>query len=124
MPSLNLAGRRGILLSLTFFFSYAINVDGQPFASLDPSIGREEEIMSLLGWIALGFSAGIVGSRLTERKSKSSLPDILLGIAGSVGAGWLDYAYGLPAVNGFNLGTHLAAITGSLIVLLLYYAVR
>jgi uncharacterized membrane protein YeaQ/YmgE (transglycosylase-associated protein family) len=80
--------------------------------------------MSLVGWIVLGFAAGVIGGRLTERGDKGNLPDILLGLAGSVAGGWLFYAFGPPGVNGFNLGSHFAAVTGSLIALLLYYAVR
>src|SRR5580658_1522621 len=125
MSGLNLAGWRGALLSFTFYLSYAIKAYGRPFASLvDPAIRREEEIMSLLGWIALGLAAGFIGGQLTSRRGKSNLLDILLGIAGSVAGGWLFFAFGPPGVNGFNLGSHFAAVTGSLIVLLLYYAVR
>jgi uncharacterized membrane protein YeaQ/YmgE (transglycosylase-associated protein family) len=80
--------------------------------------------MSLLGWIALGLAAGVISGQLTDRRGKGSLPDILLGIAGSVAGGWLFYAFGPPGVNGFNLGSHFAAVTGALIVLLLYCAVR
>jgi hypothetical protein len=49
MLGLNLAERRGTHLSLMIYFSYTIKAYGQPFAPLvDPSIRREEEIMSLL----------------------------------------------------------------------------
>ena len=80
--------------------------------------------MTVVGWIALGLAAGLIGSGLVERKGDGSLPDILLGVVGAMAGGWLWYTFGPPGVNGLNLVSHFAAVIGSLVFLLTYYAFR
>jgi uncharacterized membrane protein YeaQ/YmgE (transglycosylase-associated protein family) len=91
------------------------------------SFNQAEGIMAFLCWAVLGFSAGAVGSRLVSRsetrKKQSLLPDAPLGLAGAVAGGWLFYAFGPPGVNGTHLLSLLAAMFGSLVFLLAYYAV-
>jgi uncharacterized membrane protein YeaQ/YmgE (transglycosylase-associated protein family) len=102
-------------------------MDAYGFASvslLDPSTRQEETAMSFVGWIVLGLAAGFIGSRLAERRGKSILPDILLGVAGAVAGGWLFYTLGPAGVNGLNLASHYTAAIGSLAFLLIYYALR
>ena len=80
--------------------------------------------MTVVGWIALGLAAGLIGSGLVERKADGSLPDILLGVVGAMAGGWLWYTFGPAGVNGLNLVSHFAAVIGSLVFLLTYYAFR
>lgn len=80
--------------------------------------------MTVVGWMALGLAAGLIGSGLVERKGDGSLPDILLGVVGAMAGGWLWYTFGPAGVNGLNLVSHFAAVIGSLVFLLTYYAFR
>src|ERR1019366_8359842 len=91
---------------------------------LHPSIRQEEEAMSFVAWVVLGLAAGFIGSQLGNRRGKGILPDILLGVAGAMAGGWLFYACGPAGVNGFHLYGHFAAVIGSLVFLLTYYALR
>jgi uncharacterized membrane protein YeaQ/YmgE (transglycosylase-associated protein family) len=114
-----------ILLALTLCSSCAIDVYGWSSASFShPTIGQEEEAMSFVVWVVLGLAAGFIGSQLGNRREKGMLPDILLGVAGAMAGGWLFYAYGPAGVNGFHLYSHFAAVIGSLVFLLPYYALR
>ena len=79
--------------------------------------------MSYLVWIVLGLTAGFIGSRLVNRKGDSVLPDTLLGLAGAIAGGWLCLTFGPAGVNGLNVLSDLAAVIGSLVFLLTYYAV-
>ena len=80
--------------------------------------------MSFVAWIVLGLAAGFIGSQLVNRRGKGILPDILLGVVGAIAGGWLYYAFGPPGVNGLNLRSHFAAVIGSLVFLLTYYAMK
>jgi uncharacterized membrane protein YeaQ/YmgE (transglycosylase-associated protein family) len=80
--------------------------------------------MSLVVWIALGLAAGFVGSRLVNKRERGVPVDVWVGVAGAVAAGWLFYAFGPPSVNGLNLFSDFAALIGSLVFLLTYYAIR
>ena len=79
--------------------------------------------MSFVAWVALGLAAGFIGSRLAKG-GKSILPDILLGVVGATAGGWLFYSFGPAGVNGLNLYSHFAAVIGSLVLLMTYYALR
>jgi uncharacterized membrane protein YeaQ/YmgE (transglycosylase-associated protein family) len=90
---------------------------------LHPSI-RREEAMCFVAWVVLGLAAGFIGSQLANRTGEGTLPDVLLGVVGAVAGGWLYYAFGPASVNGFHLYSHFAAVIGSLVFLLTYYALR
>jgi len=114
-----------ILVATTFCSSSAIDAYAFSSASfLHPSIQQEELTMSFVAWVVLGLSAGFIGGRLANRSGKSIMPDVLLGLLGAVTGGWLFYAFGPPGVNGFHLLSHFAAVFGSLVFLLTYYALR
>ena len=80
--------------------------------------------MSFVAWIVLGLTAGFIGSQLVNRKGERILPDILAGVVGALAGGWLFYTFGRASVTGFNLSSLFAAVIGSLVVLLVYYALR
>jgi uncharacterized membrane protein YeaQ/YmgE (transglycosylase-associated protein family) len=48
----------------------------------------------------------------------------MMGVIGALAGGWLFYTFGRASVTGFNLTSLFAAVIGSLIVLLIYYALR
>jgi uncharacterized membrane protein YeaQ/YmgE (transglycosylase-associated protein family) len=52
------------------------------------------------------------------------LADVLLGAGGGLAGGWLFYAFGPASVNGLNLESLYAAVIGSLVVLLTFYAIK
>jgi uncharacterized membrane protein YeaQ/YmgE (transglycosylase-associated protein family) len=87
------------------------------------SFRQQEETMAFLVWIVLGLTSGFVGSQLANSRWKG-VPDMLIGLAGALAGGWLFYVYGPPSVTGLNLGSYYAAMTASLAVLLIYYALR
>ena len=109
----------------TLCFSCAIEAYGWSSASfLYASIGKETEIILFVAWAVLGLAAGYIGSQLANRRGKGVLPDIILGLVGALAGGWSYYAFGPPSVNGLHLYSHFAAVIGSLVLLLPYYALR
>jgi len=93
-----------------------------PTTNYDSYLQRQQEIMAFVVWIVLGLTSGFVGSQLA--KSKRVVPDVLIGLAGSLAGGWAFNVYGPPSMNGFHLVSHYVALTASLAVLLIYYALR
>ena len=79
--------------------------------------------MSFVAWVVLGLAAGYIGGKLVNSR-KGILPDIVLGVVGATAGGWLFYSFGPAGVNGLNLYSHFAAVIGSLVFLLTYYALR
>jgi uncharacterized membrane protein YeaQ/YmgE (transglycosylase-associated protein family) len=75
-------------------------------------------------WIALSLAAGFIGSQLGTRRGEGILLDVVLAVVGAAAGGWLFYSFGPAGVNGLNLFSHFAAVIGSLVLLLIYYAVR
>jgi uncharacterized membrane protein YeaQ/YmgE (transglycosylase-associated protein family) len=80
--------------------------------------------MTFVAWVTLGLASGFIGSQLVNNRRKGILPDLLLGVAGGTAGGWLFYAFGPAGVNGLHLYSHYAAVIGSLVLLLTYYALR
>jgi uncharacterized membrane protein YeaQ/YmgE (transglycosylase-associated protein family) len=83
-----------------------------------------EKLMSFLTWIVLGLIAGFAGSKIVNRNGEGVILDIVLGIVGAVFGGWLFDRFGASDVTGLNLYSVLVAAVGSIIILLLYHAVR
>jgi uncharacterized membrane protein YeaQ/YmgE (transglycosylase-associated protein family) len=80
--------------------------------------------MGFLSWIVLGAIAGWIGSMLVNRTGEGLFRDIILGIVGGLVGGWLFQAVGSTGVTGFNAWSLLVAVIGSVIVLMLYHAIR
>ena len=80
--------------------------------------------MSILAWIVLGLIAGFIGSKLVNKTGEGIVLDIVLGIIGAVVGGYLFTMFGAHGVTGVNLYSLLVAIIGSVIVLVLYHAIR
>jgi uncharacterized membrane protein YeaQ/YmgE (transglycosylase-associated protein family) len=80
--------------------------------------------MSFLAWIVLGLVAGFIGSKIVNKRGEGLILDIVLGIVGAVVGGWLVGFLGYGGVSGLNLYSFCVAILGSIVVLVLYHAIR
>jgi uncharacterized membrane protein YeaQ/YmgE (transglycosylase-associated protein family) len=80
--------------------------------------------MSILAWIVLGLIAGFIGSKIVNKRGEGLILDIVLGIVGAIAGGWLAGFFGLAGVSGLNLYSLLIAVVGSVVVLLVYHAIR
>ncbi len=80
--------------------------------------------MSIIGWIVLGLIAGFIASKVVNRRGEGFFGDIILGIIGAVVGGLLFSAFGGAGVTGFNIYSLLVAIIGSIVVLVVYHAIR
>jgi uncharacterized membrane protein YeaQ/YmgE (transglycosylase-associated protein family) len=122
VPRARCSGR--IILVLTLGFLCTIDAHGWSAALLYPTIRQKEEAMSFVAWVVLGLTAGLIGGRLVSRRGESILAEILLGTGGGLAGGWLFYTFGPAGVNGLNLESLYAAVIGSLVVLLTFYAIK
>lgn len=80
--------------------------------------------MSILAWLILGLIAGFLGSRVVNRRGEGVLLDIVLGIAGAIVGGWLFNMFGAPGVSALNFYSLAVAVVGSIVVLVVYHAIR
>ena len=80
--------------------------------------------MSILAWIVLGLIAGFFGSKLVNKSGEGVFLDIVLGIVGAVVGGWVFSLFGANGVSGVNLYSLIVAVIGSVLVLVVYHAVR
>ncbi|SEB67075.1 GlsB/YeaQ/YmgE family stress response membrane protein [Streptomyces sp. TLI_105] len=79
--------------------------------------------MGIIGWILLGLLAGIIAKALMPgRDPGGCIVTILIGIAGALLGGWLGKViFDVDSIDGFfELSTWIAAIVGSVILLILY----
>jgi uncharacterized membrane protein YeaQ/YmgE (transglycosylase-associated protein family) len=112
------------LLALVLYCSWATGAYGRSFSSLGLSTGQTGETVSFLAWIGLGLVAGYIASKLVNRRGEGILLDVLLGVVGAFAGGWLFHIFGSPGVDGLNLHSLLVAVVGSVVLLVLYHAVR
>jgi uncharacterized membrane protein YeaQ/YmgE (transglycosylase-associated protein family) len=80
--------------------------------------------MSFLAWMVLGLIAGFIGSKLGNSRGEGILLDILLGVVGAFAGGWLFHIFGAPGVSGLSLYSLFMAVIGSVVLLVLYHALR
>ncbi|MFD3330036.1 GlsB/YeaQ/YmgE family stress response membrane protein [Streptomyces sp. NPDC058701] len=79
--------------------------------------------MGIIAWILIGLLAGAIAKAITPgRDPGGCLITMLIGIAGGLLGGWLGkVVFGVESINGFfHLSTWIAAVAGSVILLLLY----
>ncbi|WP_073949917.1 GlsB/YeaQ/YmgE family stress response membrane protein [Streptomyces kebangsaanensis] len=79
--------------------------------------------MGIIAWILIGLLAGAIAKLLLPGKDPGGIIiTMLIGIAGGLLGGWLGKViFGVESINGFfHLSTWIAAIVGSLILLVLY----
>lgn len=83
--------------------------------------------MSIVAWIVLGLLAGVVAKAFLPGEDRLGLLlTTALGIAGALLGGLLAAAVGLgdPIDEFFDLSTWVAAITGAIVILLSFRAIR
>jgi uncharacterized membrane protein YeaQ/YmgE (transglycosylase-associated protein family) len=80
--------------------------------------------MSILAWLILGLLAGFIGSKIVNKRGEGLFLDIILGVIGAFVGGWLFNRFGAAGVTGLNLYSLLVAVLGSIVVLVVYHAVR
>ncbi|MGW2301304.1 GlsB/YeaQ/YmgE family stress response membrane protein [Streptomyces sp. NPDC001809] len=79
--------------------------------------------MGIIAWILIGLLAGLIAKALMPGKDPGGIiVTVLIGIVGGLLGGWLGKViFGVDAIDGFfDLSTWIAAIVGSMILLLLY----
>ncbi|GAA3309472.1 GlsB/YeaQ/YmgE family stress response membrane protein [Streptomyces cinereospinus] len=82
--------------------------------------------MGIIAWILIGLLAGAIAKLLLPGKDPGGIIiTMLIGVAGGLLGGWLGKViFGVDSIDGFfDLSTWVAAIVGSLILLVLYRAV-
>lgn len=79
--------------------------------------------MGIIAWIIIGLLAGGIAKALVPGKDPGGcLITMLIGVVGGLLGGWLGKViFGVDSINGFfHLSTWIAAVVGSVIVLLVY----
>ncbi|MEU4083888.1 GlsB/YeaQ/YmgE family stress response membrane protein [Streptomyces aureus] len=79
--------------------------------------------MGIIAWILIGLLAGAIAKLLLPGKDPGGIiVTMLIGVAGGLLGGWLGKVlFGVDSIDGFfDLSTWIAAIAGSLILLVLY----
>jgi uncharacterized membrane protein YeaQ/YmgE (transglycosylase-associated protein family) len=86
---------------------------------------KEEADMGIISWIILGLVVGIIAKFLMPGKDPGGIfITILLGIAGAIGGGFVSSAIGFGKVTGFDLRSLIIAVAGSVVLLIIYRAVK
>ena len=77
--------------------------------------------MGILAWIIFGLLAGVVARFLVPGNDPGGwIVTIILGIVGAVVGGFIGNALGYGGIDGFNLGSFVLAVIGSVILLVGY----
>lgn len=77
--------------------------------------------MGIIAWIIFGALAGWIGSLIMGTdEQQGAIANIVVGIVGALIGGFVARSFGGSGVTGFNLGSLLIAVLGSIILLGLY----
>ena len=80
--------------------------------------------MSIISWIILGLIAGFIGSKIVNAEGQGFWLNIALGIIGALVGGFLFDLFGATGVTGLNIWSMIVAVVGSVVVLVIYNALR
>jgi uncharacterized membrane protein YeaQ/YmgE (transglycosylase-associated protein family) len=80
--------------------------------------------MGIIAWLVLGLLAGFIGSKIVNKTGEGMLMDILIGIVGALLGGWIAGFFGFNGVTGLNIPSLIVAVVGSIVLLLIYRAIR
>lgn len=77
--------------------------------------------MNVFAWIIFGLIAGAIAKWIHPGPDPGGwIGSIIVGILGAMLGGWLGGVLRLGGVTGFNLGSFILAVLGSVILLALY----
>lgn len=77
--------------------------------------------MGIISWIIFGLLAGLIAKFIMPGKDPGGVfITIALGIAGALIGGFIATSLGYGGVDGFNFGSFIVAVIGSLILLFGY----
>lgn len=77
--------------------------------------------MGILAWIIFGLIAGALAKLIMPGSDPGGiLMTMVIGIVGALVGGFIGSIIGLGGISGFNLGSLLIAIGGSILLLWLY----
>lgn len=79
--------------------------------------------MSLIVWMLLGLGLGLLASKIVSTTGEGTVVDILIGVVGAVGGGWLYNLFGGTGMTGFDIGSVYsagAAVIGAIVLLAVY----
>jgi uncharacterized membrane protein YeaQ/YmgE (transglycosylase-associated protein family) len=80
--------------------------------------------MHLIYWLLLGLVAGFIGSKIVNKTGEGVILDTLIGVCGSLIGGWLATFLHLGSGEGGLIYSLVVAVIGSVILLLVYRAIR
>ena len=81
--------------------------------------------MGIISWIIFGLLAGLLAKFIMPGKDPGGVfITIALGIAGALIGGFIATSLGYGGVDGFNFGSFIVAVIGSLILLFGYRMIR
>jgi uncharacterized membrane protein YeaQ/YmgE (transglycosylase-associated protein family) len=83
--------------------------------------------MGIIGWIVLGFLAGLIAQAIMPGEGRGGcILTTLLGIGGALLGGLRASIFGLgdPIDEFFDLSTWVAAVVGALVILFAWNAIR
>jgi uncharacterized membrane protein YeaQ/YmgE (transglycosylase-associated protein family) len=81
--------------------------------------------MGILSWIVMGLIAGAIAKFLMPGDDPGGfIVTIIIGIVGAIVGGFISTALGLGDVTGFNIRSLIIAIGGSVVLLVVWRAIK
>lgn len=81
--------------------------------------------MGIITWIIFGLIVGAVAKFIMPGKDPGGFfMTILLGIVGAVIGGFIGTTLGMGDITGFNFGSFLLAVLGTIVLLVAYRALK
>ncbi len=81
--------------------------------------------MGILSWIILGLIAGALGKFIMPGDDPGGFfMTIVIGIVGAVIGGFIGTLIGIGNVTGFNIGSLVLAVIGTLVLLFAYRKIK
>ena len=83
------------------------------------------DYMGWLVWIVLGLIAGVIAKMIMPGRDPGGfIVTIIIGIIGALVGGFISVKLGFGDVTGINLPSIIIAVLGSILLLVVYRAVR